>query len=701
MKHRTDRLGRVLYGVMNRVILVIFVLCPVFLKAQLSQGGLPPGWGMPEAVRAEVPVISLPQMEEQPNDTTTIGFRYGTQRMVAVDVVREGALTILDDGRRMAQVMVHSPGAAMLSVQFDQWELPNGAEVFLYDAARTRSIGAFTAANRQPDGTMATELVPGDSVVIEYVLPSLVRAGELRVASVTHAFFDPFARASAAEERDFDPGYQSSPCHIGVNCPEAAAWQQQKRAVAMFLRPDGGGCTGTLLNNTQTPGRPYFHVANHCYQPNTSGWVFYFNYESTTCSGTTGNTSQTLTGAALRAAFYFDDLCLVELNSIPPASYNVYYAGWDRSGAVPQTSVVIQHPLYDVKKISFNNDPSTSFTDAIGVQCWRGNWDLGLVQAVSSGGPLFDQNGRMVGHMYDGAQVCSTATSIPTDCAKFSASWDGASASQRLRDWLDPTNTVQQLNGYDPNAVPVNLQLRLKAFLEGPYNTASGTMSTALRTAGLIPLTEPYTAAGYPHVGGSGATTTQAVLNVTGVNAIVDWVVVELRSRLDTSLVWATRSALLQADGDVVGTDGTSPVVFSLPADQYLVALRHRNHLGVLTANAVALSSTVTTLDLTNGSIALRGGAQATKLSGAVRLLFAGDVVPDGVLRYTGSNNDRDPILARVGGVTPTATIAGYFPEDVNLDGVVRYTGVNNDRDVILTNVGGVIPTSSRVDFIP
>jgi hypothetical protein len=139
--------------------------------------------------------------------------------MVEVDVIRDGAWTVLGDGRRMAQVVLHSPGAAMLSVQFARWDLPNGAEVFLYDMARTRSIGAFTASNRQPDGTMATELLPGDSVVIEVVLPGLMRAGELHVASVTHAFFDPFARTSATEDRDFDPGYQSSPCHIGINCP--------------------------------------------------------------------------------------------------------------------------------------------------------------------------------------------------------------------------------------------------------------------------------------------------------------------------------------------------------------------------------------------------------------------------------------------------------------------------------------------------
>ncbi len=672
--------------------------------AQVSLGGTPAGWSLEPEERATVPGFALSAIEAADELIEAGGgFRYGTQRDLAVDVVRDGRWSQLPDGRRLGRVLLHSPGAAMISVQFDRWELAAGGQVFLYDAAGLRSIGAFDATNRGPDGSMATELLPGDSVVVEYVLPGLVRAGELHIASITHAYFDPFARDTGeADARDFDPGYQSAPCHIGINCPEAAAWQDEKRAVAMFLRPDGGGCTGVLVNNTQTPGRPFFNMANHCYVPtSTNQWVFYFNYESPTCTGTIGNTSQTMTGATWRAGNYFTDLCLMELNSVPPLSYGVYYAGWDRSGAVPQSSVVIQHPLYDVKKISFNNDPSTTYTDAIGVNCWRGNWELGLVQAVSSGGPLFDQNGRVVGHMYDGAQVCSTATTIPTDCAKFSDCWEGPNSQQRLRDWLDPSNTVQQLNGYDPNAVPSNLPIRLTAFMEGPFVPATGLMATTLRNNGLVPTSEPYTALGYAHAGGGGGESTSgAVLGVTGNNAVVDWVVVELRAASDTALI-ATRSALLQSDGDVVGTDGTSAVVFDQPAGPYYVALRHRNHLGVMTAGSVVLSSTTMFLDLSNGTVPLKGGSLATDLVGIRRLMVAGDVVRDGALRYTGGANDRDAILTRIGGVIPTATVSGYFQEDVNLDGVVSYTGSNNDRDIILQNIGGVVPTATRSDYLP
>ena len=145
----------------------------------------------------------------------------------------------------------------------------------------------------------------------------------------------------------------------------------------------------------------------------------------------------------------------VELFDTPPASYGVYYAGWDRSGAQPLNQTVIHHPLYDVKKITFDNDPATSYADAEGIQMWRNYWDSGIVEAVSSGSPLFDHNKRIIGHMTEGAQTCANVVTVFTGCAKFSESWDGAAATSRLRDWLDPANTTAQLDGYDPNYHPV------------------------------------------------------------------------------------------------------------------------------------------------------------------------------------------------------------------------------------------------------
>ena len=246
----------------------------------------------------------------------------------------------------------------------------------------------------------------------------------------------------------------------------------------------------------------------------------------------------------------------------------------------------------------------------------------------------------------------------------------------------------------------VRVRMDLSALLEGPWNSALGRMDDGLRSAGLVPLAEPYTALGYVHVGGRGEVTTSPVLATTGADAIIDWVFVELRSSSDPSVVLATRSVLVQSDGDVVDIDGSSPVVFDAAPAEYHVAVHHRNHLGVMTASAVPLGASPLSLDLTDGSTATYG-TDAQKLSGTTRLAWAGDVVNDGLMKYTNTDKDRDPMLIAIGGVVPTATTSGYAVEDVNMDGVVKYTGEDNDRDLILINIGGVIPTQTRSEQMP
>jgi hypothetical protein len=54
-----------------------------------------------------------------------------------------------------------------------------------------------------------------------------------------------------------------------------------------------------------------------------------------------------------------------------------------------------------------------------------------------------------------------------------------------------------------------------------------------------------------------------------------------------------------------------------------------------------------------------------------------------------------------VGGLVPTNTVTGYLVADTNLDGLVRYTGSANDRDIILFNIGGAVPTQVRDEQLP
>jgi hypothetical protein len=54
-----------------------------------------------------------------------------------------------------------------------------------------------------------------------------------------------------------------------------------------------------------------------------------------------------------------------------------------------------------------------------------------------------------------------------------------------------------------------------------------------------------------------------------------------------------------------------------------------------------------------------------------------------------------------VGGTTPNNTVTGYRLQDVNMDGVTKYTGTSNDRDPILVNVGSTTPNNTRNQQLP
>lgn len=262
-------------------------------------------------------------------------------------------------------------------------------------------------------------------------------------------------------------------------------------------------------------------------------------------------------------------------------------------------------------------------------------------------------------------------------------------------------STFEQVTAGIQQPEGVILLLNIRALLDGPFKDATGLMADGLRALGLVPLHEPYSESGYAYSGfGAVGPLAPILLAHEGPDAIVDWVVVELRDASDAGQVISSRPALVQRDGDVVEVDATGPVRISVLPGAYHIAVLHRNHLGVMTALPVELNAAANIIDLTDGSTQTYG-TDAQRLRAGVRLLWAGDVTSDGLVKYTGANNDRDPVLQVVGGVVPTATTSGYHPADVNLDGTVKYTGADNDRDPILQTVGGSVPTATRSEQLP
>ena len=125
--------------------------------------------------------------------------------------------------------------------------------------------------------------------------------------------------------------------------------------------------------------RPFFLTANHCgiSSLNASSVVTYWNFEAPTCGSLTGGSlANNQTGSVFRASKADVDMSLIELDSTPSPTFNVHYAGWDRSGNTTSGSVGIHHPSGDEKAITFNTDPLTVVNSCIGTGGTNSHWSM-------------------------------------------------------------------------------------------------------------------------------------------------------------------------------------------------------------------------------------------------------------------------------------------------------------------------------------
>ncbi|MBI1224685.1 MAG: hypothetical protein GC192_05575 [Bacteroidetes bacterium] len=228
------------------------------------------------------------------------------------------------------------------------------------------------------------------------------------------------------------------------------------------------------------------------------------------------------------------------------------------------------------------------------------------------------------------------------------------------------------------------VNLRPRVYLQGALYSllpAATLMRDDLRAKGLIPMTEPYSVLNYQLVGGGGESISNpSVLQVTGKNAIVDWVI-------------ASRAALLQRDGDVVDLDGISPVNFSnINPGKYYVSIRHRNHLGVMSGEALDLNWSAVSFDFTDPSFPVNCTNSMSTI-GNKRALWAGDVNNDGRIISQGPNNDVLKLFTTVlydgDNIEQSANFIsmGYLQADVNMDGMAIYEGEKNDGSFIWQTV--------------
>ncbi len=453
---------------MNCLRFGLLLLPTLFLTAftsfaQVSEGGLPPSFSL-QGLSSQVDrlVYPAPDMEIlMAEDEQNLRSAFpGPERMaysvpVNLDVRNAGTVEILADGSILRRMAVYIPGALALGVYYSDFHLPDGAKLFLYNEAQTQVIGAFTDANNHESRLFANEFIQGDLVNIEYLEPAGT-SGDVSVIISEIAYAYRYIDFVENGNRD-----QSWSCMINVKCPEGNGWENQIQGVARLSIKIGWSyywCSGSLINNTNNDRTPYLLTAEHCGDganaSDRNQWVFYFNYQSATCTGNYGPSSNTMTGCTLKAndpndnEYLGADFELVKLNGTPPSGYNVYYNGWNRTNNAADSGVCLHHPAGDIKKVStYQNMVSSTWWNGTPSH-WKVTWietesGLSIMQGGSSGSSVFDENGLIMGDLSGGYSSNSCTNPSPAWFGKIWYAWDqnGDVPAERLKDWLDPTNT--------------------------------------------------------------------------------------------------------------------------------------------------------------------------------------------------------------------------------------------------------------------
>ena len=444
------------------ILLLLTLLGSSNVLAQVSQGGQPIGWQQPSSYLEfeRLPDLNMQEIEAEDaikDQYKEFGYRFGIERTVSLSPENSGYWSV-ENKKKVWRVGVHAPNAKAVSFLFSRYNLPKGATVFIYDKDQTHFIGGFDYRNKQVNGMLATSLVYGEDIIVEVSLPDIADRGSLdiEIGQVVHAYRGISSKIEEVRFSSRGPFGNSGSCNINVNCPLGDDWQVEKRAVALIASGGNAICSGALVNNTNNDGHPYFLTANHCLG-GVGNWVFYFNHETSGCSGNTGPTNQTVSGASVVSSNSGSDFGLLEINNgnAIPSSYNAEWAGWDNSDNENAVSAAtgIHHPSGDLKKICHDDDGPYHANQSGAAVWYIDEWEDGTTEGGSSGSPLFNQDHRIIGQLYGGSASCFNQSGADW-YGRFGVSWNGSSSSTRLRDWLDPGNTgVTTLDGYPTGSV--------------------------------------------------------------------------------------------------------------------------------------------------------------------------------------------------------------------------------------------------------
>lgn len=455
---------------MKKLLLSIAMLGALSFQgqAQLSKGGLPLSLRTPEGKETIVPVnkATLPDWNTElakwdaDQSSSSKPFLLSLFTPTNIDFTNSGILYTAANGSRIWKAKLTIPGAPAIGLYYDQFNLPEGVQLYISNENGKQMLGAYTSSNNSTENLFANEPVQGSTVNMELNIEPSVDLSTIKLhinrAAVYFRGIENLApygsNFETIDQFDSQLAGSSSVCNYNAICPLGNGYANQRDAAlhVICVMPIGTGtCSATMLNsagNTTASCKQYLLFASHCEFTNGTTnsafaqYIFRFKYQHSVCTpaaGTIPNTQTSITGANFvsrsivplltsgpnagqpDATKIKGDFILLEFtgqNKIP-ASWNVNLAGWDNDANTaqqynqPKKFIGFHHPAGDVKKVS-SGQSMQSYAIGSPNSHWLIQLDSGYAAQGSSGSGLFNGEGRVIGV----ASVAAPGQGVPASC---------------------------------------------------------------------------------------------------------------------------------------------------------------------------------------------------------------------------------------------------------------------------------------------
>jgi uncharacterized protein (TIGR03437 family) len=392
----------------------------------------------------------------------------GVRRSVPQQAFVNVALSNSPEGRTILTAALRSPGAHRLRLHFRDFHVGSG-EVWVVGRGAQTAVGPYTGSGIFGNGEFWAAGVEGDTVTVAYVGPrgATPDAFPFRVDSISHMW--PAAASSVS-----DP---AASCNLDVTCHRDYQSAAAGAVMYDFMADDGSGeytCTGAMINTRSTSLKPYLLTAHHCIGSDAEARTMqaFFLYQTAECNGAAPSLSTvpTVLGGHYLAGGSISegDFSLVLLNDLPGG---VTLLGWNTAAETGAPVVGIHHPRRSYSRISFGNrggdaDAVVGTEIAPASRYYNVTWTAGLTEAGSSGSPLLNSHGEIIGTLTGaaapapGQAICAVRPS--SLYGRFSSAYpvlasyleDGAAAAptrSRVSVAVTPQPVYQQVPDADGN----------------------------------------------------------------------------------------------------------------------------------------------------------------------------------------------------------------------------------------------------------